>query len=90
MNGDPNVRWLVVTNAEASTVKRYLYSSAVLVSSFDSSSHDYPVHLVVVMARSNVEYSANYQSDRMLSGLMGSKVYETYIEALNAILTIAT
>jgi hypothetical protein len=88
VSGDPNVRWLVVTNAPAATVERYLYSTAHRVVSYDNPNYNHPTHLVVVMARSNVEYIANYQSDRMLSGLMGSKVCETYLEALDAILDV--
>ena len=83
---DPNVRWLVVSNAEAKTVERYLYSSAKLVDSFDTEIPEHPAHLVVVTARTNVEYTTNYQSGRLQSGLMGVRIFDTYIKALDAIL----
>ena len=80
--GDPGVRWLVVRGGERNRVERYLYASASL---FSTENGPQPTHLVVVASpRGNVDYLADYQAERLRSGLMGAIVYETFAEAVAA------
>jgi hypothetical protein len=86
---DPDIRWLLVSGEE-DYVKAYLYESARIVSHNPGEGYG-PVSLVVVCGRpgrGDADYYANYQADRLRSGLIQVSVHPTYHLAYEAALAV--
>lgn len=79
---DPNVRWLVVKNGMTRVVQRYLYSYAHIIDIVETTGEN-PIHVVLIATPGDADYSANYQSGRLASGMMPTTVHETYIDAVH-------
>ena len=76
---DTDVRW-IVTNAPRATAERYVYGTAHVVRDYPGEGWG-PVTLIVVAALDNVAYLADYQADRLRSGMYVARVVETYADA---------
>jgi hypothetical protein len=76
---DTNVRW-IVTNAPRETAERYAYGTTHVVRDYPGEGYG-PVTLLVVATLGNVSFSADYQADRLRSGLYVAVVAETYADA---------
>lgn len=79
---DPNVRWLVVRNGNTRVVERYLYSYAHVIEIVESDDH--PIHVVLIATPGDADYSANYQSGRLASGMMPTTIHDSFIDAVHS------
>lgn len=82
---DSDVRW-IVTNAPRATAEQYAYATMAVVRSDPGQGYG-PVTIAVVTGRvgqGDAQYLADYQADRLRSGLYVARVVESYAEAYNA------
>jgi hypothetical protein len=82
---DPDIRWLLV-GGEEDYVRAYLYETSRIVSHNPGNGYG-PFSLVVVCGRpgrGDAQYYADYQADRLRSGLIQCTVHPTYHLAYEA------
>jgi hypothetical protein len=64
-------------------VPAYLYSHTAIIASGEND--EYQGMILRVQSDSDIDYLAQYQSDRLASGLLASGVYPTFKDAADAI-----
>lgn len=93
MSNDPNVRWLFVSDTDdgkaEERIKHYLYNNATVTSTmrdyverFDA----YRISMLIVIAQGggSLDSAAEYQADRLRSGMIQVRTCTTYLEAVEA------
>ena len=77
---DKDVRW-IVTNAPRETAERYAYGQTHVVMDFPGEGYGPVTVLIVANNFGDVQFSADYQAERLRSGMYVAVVAVTYADA---------
>lgn len=88
---DSHVRWILASDKDTdgrseTRVARYLYGNAKVFHVGEHYGSDYRRQYLIVVAQGggNIDLAADHQAERLRSGLIGARVFDTYLEAVEA------
>lgn len=76
-----NIRWITVLTTKPDQIESYLYSTSEVVATFPAKTDRFAV-IVKVETDRDADFRAQYQADRLSSGLHGSIVFISLKQAL--------